>query len=280
VPTEAGEQLFARARRIIADTEDAWAAIRRLDDTPRGPLRVSTNMNTHAHALFTAFARDYPEVRLEVTVSDRHVDLVAEGIDVAIRGGEVTDPNVIARKLFTGRSVAVASPAYLEGKGAPESPDDLVHHDLIVGFRGASTPTESWPLLSGGEVRVRHRLASSQMRLQIECALAGLGITMAPRSLVAPEVEADRLQYVLESELGAPAPPSLVCTDREFQAPQVRAFIERATEFFLGRQPASSSAAGAAPRLAGRRGNVNEEPLVGELEVADNGLLQVEQSPE
>ena len=115
VPTEAGDQLFARARSIVADTEEAWAAIRRLDDTPRGSLRVSTTFRSNARALFAAFARDCPEVRLEVTSSERHVDLVADGIDVAIRGGEISDPNLIVRKLVNGRSGAVALLEFTEG---------------------------------------------------------------------------------------------------------------------------------------------------------------------
>ncbi len=244
VPTPAGEQLYARARRIVIDTEEAWAATRRLDDTPRGLLRVSTNVTSNTRRLFTDFARDYPEVRLEVTASDRHVDLIAEGVDVAIRGGEIKDPKLIARRLFTDRSVAVASPAYLGRKGTPRNAGDLVDHDLIVGFGGTSGPRRTWPLWGGGEIKITHRHASSDMHLRVEWAIAGLGIAMAPKGIVARDVEADRLAHVLEAQLGAPAPLSLVYVDREFQAPQVRVFIERAIEFFLaGNADARASAA-------------------------------------
>lgn len=234
VPTEAGEELFARARRIVADTDDAWAAIRRLDDTPRGSLRVSASFTSNARALFTAFARDYPEVRLEVTSSDQHVDLVAEGIDVAIRGGEITDPNLIVRRLFKGRSVAVASPAYLERNGVPQRPQDLAHHQIIVGFRGTNAPSRTWPLVRGGEIHVPHHLASTDMKLRIEWALADLGVTMALMGRLEQHVQAGHLVHVLDGEIGAPAPLSLVYVDREYQSPQVRVFIERAVAFFLG----------------------------------------------
>lgn len=248
VPTPAGEQLYARARRIVIDTDEAWAATRRLDDTPRGLLRVSTNVTTNNRSLFADFARDYPEVRLEVTASDRHVDLVAEGIDVAIRGGEIKDHQLIARRLFTDRSVAVASPDYLRRKGTPRDAHDLVDHDLIVGFGGTSVPSRTWPVWGGGEVKIPHRHASSDMHLRIEWALAGLGIAMAPKGVVGRDVGANRLAHVLEDELGAPAPLSLVYVDREFQAPQVRVFIEHAIEFFLGsgtqREPRPAGDAG------------------------------------
>ncbi len=236
VPTEAGELLFARARRIVADTAETWAAIRRLDDTPRGTLRISTTFTSRARDLFADFARDYPEVRLEVTSTNRHVDLVAEGIDVAIRGGEISDPNLIARRLFNDRSVAVASPAYLARNGVPQSPEELAHHELIVGFGGTSAPSRTWPLERGGEIQIPHHLASTDMKLRIDWALADLGIAMAPTGFVEAHVEAGRLVYVLDGEIGAPAPLSLVYVDREYQAAQVRVFIERAVEFFLGPQ--------------------------------------------
>lgn len=242
VLTEAGAQLFARARRIVVDTDETWAAIRQLDDTPRGPLRVSTNLTTRTRTLFTDFARDYPEVRLEVTTSERHVDLVAEGIDVAIRGGEISDPKLIARRLFNDRSVAFASPAYLRRRGTPQRPRDLLDHDLIVGFGGSSVPNRRWPLLGGGQVQIPSRHASSDMHLRIAWALAGLGIAMAPRGVAAADIDAGRLVPVLHTELGAPAPLSLVYVDREFQAPQVRVFIDRAIEFFLGRGAGPSAA--------------------------------------
>ncbi len=239
VPTDAGEQLFARASRIVADTRDTWAAIRRLDDQPRGPLRVSTNFTQRARVLFAAFATDYPEVRLEVSATERHVDLVAEGIDVAIRGGPIADPNLIVRRLSADMNVACASPAYLERRGTPNNPKDLSHHDVIVGFRGTHAPSQSWPLIRGGEVRVPHVLASTDMRLRIEWARAGLGITLVPSGLIASHLRDGSLVHVLRGKIGAPAPLSLVYVDREHQAPQVRAFIDRAVAFF--RQPATGS---------------------------------------
>lgn len=205
----------------------------RIDDTPRGTLRVSTTFTSRARDLFADFARDYPQVRL-VTSTNRHVDLVAEGIDVAIRGGEISDPNLIARRLFNDRSVAVASPAYLERNGVAQSPEELAHHELIVGFGGTSAPSRTWPLVRGDQIQIPHHLASTDMKLRIDWALADLGIAMAPTSFLESHVEAGRLVYVLDGEVGAAATLSIVYVDREYQAPQVRAFIERAVEFFLG----------------------------------------------
>jgi len=142
--TEAGKELHLRAQRIVEDVADAWNAVRRLDDTPRGLLRVSVT-GPHFAKLFTGFLQDFPEVRLEVQSTTRHVDLLSEGVDVAIRIGPVEDQNLIARWLHTDRLVAAASPAYLERHGSPAHPEDLPNHTCIVGFAGASPTTRSWP---------------------------------------------------------------------------------------------------------------------------------------
>ncbi|MGH1347816.1 MAG: LysR family transcriptional regulator [Nannocystales bacterium] len=232
VATDAGEQLFARARRIVTETDETWAALRRLDDKPRGPLRVSTHFSQRARVLFAAFAKDFPEVRLEVSATQRHVDLVAEGIDVAIRGGPIPDSDLIVRRLSSDTTVACACADYLERRGVPRSPKDLADHDVIVGFRGGHVPSQTWPLTRGGEVTVPHALASSDMRLRIEWALAGLGIALAPFGLVEPHINSGRLVQVLSGKISAPAPLSLVYVDRKHQAPQVRVFIEYAARFF------------------------------------------------
>lgn len=238
VLTPAGEELYRRARRVVSDTDAAWAAVRQLDDTPRGPLRVSVPGGSAAdRELFIAFARDHPEVRLEVSTSPRHVDLVAEGIDVAVRFGAITDPSLIARRLWTSRSIAVATPPYLHARGVPKSPDELQQHDCIVGFAGESVPERTWPLTDGSRAAVHARLASSGLDLRIDAVRAGLGIGLVPEPLVRRDLDEHRLQVVLPGIVETETPAHLVFVDREFLPPQVRAFIERATEFYRARLP-------------------------------------------
>ncbi len=238
VLTTAGRELYHRACRVVADAEAAWASVQRLDDVPRGPLRVSVPDARVASAeLFVDFALEFPEVRLQVTTTPRHVDLVSEGIDVAVRFGTVTDDSLIARRLWTSRSIAVASPGYLDARGTPLDLAALAEHDSVVGFAGESTPARAWPLLAGGTVPVEARLASNDVGVQLDAALRGVGIALLPQGLVRSQLQSGLLCSVLEETLGGPVPANLVFVDREFSPPQLRAFIERAVEYFRAWAP-------------------------------------------
>ena len=229
VLTPAGEELYHRARRIVADADEAWAAVRRLDDVPRGLLRVSvTEMSLPK--LFTGFLRDYPEVQLEVRTTTRHVDLVAEGVDVAVRFGEVKDPNLIVRRLFTVRLIVVGSPRYLELHGRPRQAADLAQHDCIVGFAGEWAPSSTWPLRAGGTVRVEGRLAGNAIGLMRAAARDDLGLALLPSGPIASDLDAGRLVAVLEDTVGTDHPVNIVYADREYIEPKVRAFVDWAVQ--------------------------------------------------
>ena len=241
VLTPAGEELHRRARRIVADADEAWATVRRLDDIPRGLLRVSVS-GVRQPNLFTDFLRDYPEVQLEVRATTRHVDLVAEGVDVAVRFGEVKDPNLIVRRLFTDRSVVVGSPAYLERRGRPRRAADLAHHDCIVGFAGEWAPTRTWPLRAGGTVRVAGRLAGNDIGMMRAAARDDLGLALLPSGPIVSDLKAGRLVAVLEDIVGADIPANIVYADREYIEPKVRAFVDRAVQVLPATLPAPYSA--------------------------------------
>ncbi len=229
VLTPAGEELLGRARRIVADADAAWSAVRRLDDTPRGLLRVSVSSILDP-SLFTDFLRDFPEVEIEVRASTRHVDLIADGVDVAIRFGEVTDADLIVRKVHQSRSVVVGSPAYLSDRPPPSHPDELADRECVVGFAGGWTPARRWPLRAGGTVPVGGRLAGNAVSLARAAALAGLGLALLPERMVRADIEEGLLVAVLEDVVGGDLPVSVVYADREFIDPKVRAFVDRAAQ--------------------------------------------------
>lgn len=229
VLTPAGEELYRRACRIVADVEEAWATVRRLDDIPRGLLRVSVS-GVSWSKLFIDFLQEYPEVQLEVRATTRHVDLVAEGVDVAVRFGEVKDPNLIVRRLFTDRLIVVGSPAYLELRGRPRRAADLSQHDCIVGFAGEWAPSHTWPLRAGGTVRVGGRLAGNHIGLMRAAARGDLGLALLPSGVIASDLDTGGLVAVLEDTVGADTPVNIVYTDREYIEPKVRAFVDRAVQ--------------------------------------------------
>ncbi|NNE79402.1 MAG: LysR family transcriptional regulator [Silicimonas sp.] len=235
--THAGEELLRRAQRIVADADAAWDAVRRLDDTPRGLLRVSVT-GPHFLKLFTEFLCDFPEVRLEVQSTTRHVDLLADGVDVAMRIGPVEDKDLIVRQVHRDRTIVVASPDYLAANGTPQTAEALKDHRCIVGFAGGWTPRCDWPLLNGGTVNVGGRLSANEVLLIREAAIAGLGCALIGSAVVARDVTEGRLVPVLTDKVGADLPINLVYADREFVDPKIREFVDRAVKVISREMPA------------------------------------------
>ena len=234
--THAGEELRQRAQRIVADATAAWDAVRRLDDTPRGLLRVSVT-GPHFLNLFTDFLRDFPEVRLEVQSTTRHVDLLTDGVDVAMRSGPVKDQNLIARRVHSDRLIVVASPDYLARHGTPKRAQDLAGHACVVGFAGTWTPSTKWPLWSGAHVPIVGRLSANEIDLIKEAAMKGLGLALIASAIIAKDIEAGKLKPVLRDQIGAEIPISLVYADREFVDPKIREFVDRAVVAIQAEMP-------------------------------------------
>ena len=239
VLTGAGLGLARRARQIVADSEAAWQAVRRLDDTPRGLLRVSVTGDV-LDELIVDFIMDFPEVQVEVRTTSRHVDLVGEGVDVALRFGPVTDANLIARRIASGRRLVVGSPAYLGAHGTPRSKADLADHACLLDFGGDFGPRRTWPLLDGGEVAVKGPLSANQMQLTRRAARAGLGLALLPWIAIHQDVADGLLVPVLMDSVGIDHPINLVYADREYIDPKVRVFVDRAVPVLtsvFGRAP-------------------------------------------
>jgi DNA-binding transcriptional LysR family regulator len=135
VPTPEGATYVERARRILADIEDADQEITRFRRAPRGLLRLHTSVAFGLHQLppvLPEFMRRFPEVQLDIAVSDRLPDLAEEGIDLAVRSGEVENESLIARRICLMERVICAAPAYLAAHGTPATPDDLLHHNCLL----------------------------------------------------------------------------------------------------------------------------------------------------
>lgn len=229
VLTPAGELLHRRARVLVVAAREAADAVRRLDEVPRGLLRVSVPSVMPAGFLATwiaGFIETYPEVRVELVASAAHVDLAAEGFDVALRRGEVEDPSLIARPLRLDSSIAVASPAYLARAGTPASLDELEGHRCIVGYRAGRQPQRRWPLLDGGWVRVESVLATNEMELRLQAALRHLGIAWVSNYSASTALAAGELVQVLPEQLGIRERVNLLYIEREFLDPKVRAFVD------------------------------------------------------
>jgi DNA-binding transcriptional LysR family regulator len=198
--TDTGRAYLERARILLEDFEALEGSVRD-HDGPRGLLRISAPVAFGATQLDPAlldFAAAYPEISLEVFYSDRMVNLVDEGFDLAIRIGRLTDSSLIARRLAPVRMVACASPAYLQRHGAPLAPSDLAEHEAILDLN-VSEPGV-WSFGDAGkcvEVRVGGRLRFASAEACLTAAERGFGIARTPDFVAAPRLRDGRLTALL-----------------------------------------------------------------------------------
>ncbi|MEM9456851.1 MAG: LysR family transcriptional regulator [Myxococcota bacterium] len=235
--TAEGKALYVHARRMVDATQEAIRAVRRVDDVPRGVLRVSLppgSMDGFAGPMIEEFLAQCPEVELQVLATSRYVDLRAEGVDVALRGGDPQDDNLIARRLWRSEMLALAAPAYAERHGLPVRIEELEEHECLLGMMGGQ-PTRRWPTQDGGTAMVNGRLATNDLALQMVMVRRGFGIGMNLRPLVADELSSGALVPVLPKVLGSTAGMNVVFADKDQMQPKVRAFVDHVVRWFASR---------------------------------------------
>lgn len=228
--TEIGQRFFENAKRILADLDAAEKDAVGETAIPHGHLSVTASVTfgrNHLTPIVCGFLDQFPRMSVSVVLLDRVVNLVEEGIDVAIRIGELPDSKLVARRVGTVRKVLVASPAYLERRGAPERPTDLRLHSIIA-FTGL-LPNREWRYLdgrSGNSVSFMPRFEVNDASAAIAAAEAGDGITLSLSYMVADKVRSGRLEIVLNDYSPPPVPVSLVFPEARLIAPKLRAFID------------------------------------------------------
>ncbi len=238
--TEAGRAFQAHAERILAELAQAEGHAASETDRPHGTLRITAPVSfgvSHVAPALAAFLLEHVDLRADLSLNDRVVDLVEEGFDLAIRIGRLPDSTLIVRRLATARLAAIASPAYLRRHGRPEIPADLVRHDCL-GYAYASTRDE-WRFTGpqgSTAVTVQGRLRANNGDALRESVLAGLGIAVLPTFLCGDEIRTGRLVCLLgdwrpqEIYVNAVHPPGRPV------AAKVRRFVDFLAERF-GPQP-------------------------------------------
>jgi DNA-binding transcriptional LysR family regulator len=237
--TESGKSFYERCVQLLADLEDAEQSAAGSTARAHGTLRVTTSINfgvRHVSPAIGAFLAVYPEVKFDVSLSDRIVDLVEEGYDLAIRIGAAGGETVVARKLGEARMVACASPAYLEAHGGPKTPEELARHPCLT---YEYTPVRNvWPFRGkdGREhaVRVSGPLHSNNGDLLAAAAVAGVGIAYEPEFILGPDLKAGRLVPILTSYSAPPGPIYAVYPSRRYLSAKVRAFVDFLAQRFAG----------------------------------------------
>src|SRR5918996_6569794 len=178
--TDEGAAYYETCTRVLAEIQEADAAVSAGRAEPRGILRVALPAsfgNQHVAPLVPAFAERYPDVQLALSLSDRAVNVVEEGFDLAVRIADLADSSLAARKLAPNRRVVCASPAYLQRHGTPRTPEDLAKHNCLATDFAMSWESRD-PAGRPGSVRVTGRYACDNWEVLREWALAGLGIAL------------------------------------------------------------------------------------------------------
>lgn len=233
--TEVGRAFFERSARGLLEIEEAEAEVSRLQGAPRGELRISSPMSfgiLHIAPKLPAFQALYPELTVDMVLDDRKVNLLDEGVDLAIRIGDLPDSTLVARRLGLCRHVVCGAPDYFTRHGIPKVPEDLVRHAVLV-FRYQDSPNE-WQFVgpdgSDRSVTLAYRLRMNNSLALREAALQGAGITLTPTFVVGADIRAGRLQAVLTDYMAREVPIHAVYPQRKHLSPKIRAFVEFMTE--------------------------------------------------
>jgi len=259
--TDDGESFYHRCKDILADLGEAVDALGYARTKPRGKLRVAMNVSVGRAGLIpnlADFEERYPDIRLELSMSERNIGLIEEGIDCAIRMGELEDSNLVARKLGSFSNVLCASPGYLARHGTPTCLNDLKRHQCINYVYPTSGRAYQWQFDSpDGPVAldVDAHLLINDGESVIQAAIAGLGIIQVPHWLAAGPIGHGKLQVIMEDTISTGSPVWIVYPQKKHLSARVHAFIDWVQELFRRdnlpacrlRSPAPEAVANKAP---------------------------------
>jgi LysR family transcriptional regulator AphB len=235
--TDGGEAFYARCADQIEALSAAAVELGEGSQMPSGKVKVAAAadfFNWFQMEWVTEFLTTYPKVRLEFVLDDARADLVAQGIDVALRAGKVTEPTLVARRIGSNRGCMVASPSYLAARGTPKLLDDLTLHDCLVAtvsgrnvwhLDGPEGPTE---------VQVGGRFSANAAHVLLKASLAGLGITLLPEMMTAAPIRSGQLVEVLPDHCVKGMDVYLVYLSRRQLPRAVSTFIEFAMTKIVG----------------------------------------------
>jgi DNA-binding transcriptional LysR family regulator len=232
--TDVGTRYLERARRIVADVEEAEGSAQDERSRPSGRLVVSAPVGfgrLHVSPVMSAYLKRYPEVSAELRLADRTVNLVEDGVDLAVRIGHLADSSLVARHVGEMRRIVVASNEYLKQRGEPNTPGAIASHETIQ--FGAMTTSPDWRFVEGGrEMRVActPRFATNSADAAIQYAEQGGGLTRVLAYQAAEAIKGGRLRVVLAKFEQPPLPIHIVYPTSRLLSAKVRTFIDLVTD--------------------------------------------------
>jgi len=234
--TEAGLAYYERCLAILAQIEETEAQISRLHDEPKGVLKVNAPMSfgtLYLGAAVADFMQRYDELRVELTLTDRMIDPLEEGVDVTLRIGAMADSSLIARRITSARLVVVASDAYIARFGEPKTPADLAHHRAL--HYGHTTTVQRWQLTDKGQlvtVPITACLSANNGDTLRAAACKGIGLALLPTFIVGADIGAGRLRVVLPDYPPPEGTIHVLYAPNRFLAAKTRVFIDFLVERF------------------------------------------------
>ena len=255
--TEAGQAFYERCVQLLADLEEAEGAMSAASIVPRGTLRLTSSATfgtRHLAPAIAAFAAQHAQMRFDVELSERVVDLVDEGFDLAVRVGATGSQNLVGRRIGATRLVCCAAPSYLARHGEPRKPEDLATHACLTYEYTPNRNVWHFRDRQGRErdVRIAGPVHANNGRFLEALAAEGVGIAREPDFIVGPDVGAGRLRPILRAFEPPPLPIYVVYPSRRHLSAKVRAFADFLVERFAtpqwGLPPAGS------PKTASRKG--------------------------
>ncbi|MDR6874001.1 DNA-binding transcriptional LysR family regulator [Bosea sp. BE125] len=234
-----GAAYYERALRVLSEIDELDSSMALSQARPSGRLRVDCSTSLAMAVLIPAlpgFHARYPEIQLDLGLSDRPADLVAENLDCAIRAGEIQDQSLIARRIGEMYLITCAAPDYIARYGTPRHPSELEADHYIVGYRGAGTsrtvPFTYVDAKESIEVRGRYIVSLNEGAGYVASAVAGLGVIQAPSFMVQEHVTAGRLVPLLSGWCSAPKPLHIVYPPNRHLSNKVRVFVDWLAELF------------------------------------------------
>jgi len=234
--TPEGEAFLARARRIVGDIEEAEAEVMHMRGAPRGRLRINSGTAFGLHQLAPAladFLARYPEIDIDLSITDRLVDLLEEQADIAVRSGHIPEGRFVRRKIADLQRVICAAPSYLKRRGTPHIPADLKQHDCIT---VAGPGLNRWPFKTRGGidvVEVRPRVATDDAEAALRLAIEGAGIIRLSDAIVgSPLRDGELVALLTDLHHVEPFPLAAVYPAGRQRLPRVAVFLEFLRERF------------------------------------------------
>jgi len=230
--TDEGLLFFERCQAIVSQMEEAEFELSRLSAQPRGKLRVGLPAIGYRMLLpyLSEFMQRYPEIELELDFSDRMVDIIAEGLDIAIRSGELTDSEMMSRTLGPFRFVIIGSPDYFARHPLPQTPADLQQHHCLRYRFPENGQLQNWDFNNDFSESIPSSLSFNNLEGLLQASLRGIGLTYAPQFIVKEYLASGALVSVLGDYLDEAGKFSMVWPSSRHLLPKIRVFIDFLTE--------------------------------------------------